>query len=357
MIEDEDISIVVQGPILKRSIYNITDNLTEMNCLRLKKLFPKSELILSTWEGEDVKGIVCDKVIFSKDPGATWFEYGNDKLLNNCNRLIVSTLNGIRSSTRKYVLKVRSDLFLVSNAFLKYFNKFDLYNKESKFVKSRIIAFSLNTLYGHRNKLFTMYRPYHISDWAYFGYREDLLNLYDIDLTKEPEFSQWFLTRCKPFFDIEPKRLWKMPPEQYITYSFLKKHVPIHLEHTVDTSQDNIALSQKLLVNNFLILDQTQFFLVSLKYIYFAFSSYHGNEWYISHGDWLKDYLKHVDMPSSIKKMQYKIESKIRTFFYPIFNKILRIVNGKNYRICRLCGYFIKKHIQKDNRGCTYDSR
>ena len=270
MIKDKDISIVVQGPILTDAIYGITTHLTQFICTRLKKIFPESELIISTWEGENTQGIICDKIIFNKDPGATWFNYNNFEHLNNCNRLIISTAAGIKASSRKYVFKVRSDLFLVSKKFLHYFDKFPLYNEEHKCVKSRIIAFSLNTLYGHKTPLFTMNRPFHISDWAYFGYKTDLLNLYDIPLTQEPEFSQWFLTRCKPFFDIEPHRLWKMPPEQYITYSFLKKYHPIQLEYTVDNSNNNMEISSKLLTNNFLILDQTQFFLISLKFDVFT---------------------------------------------------------------------------------------
>lgn len=347
MISDKDISIVVQGPILNQAAYGITSELTKFICARLKTLFPESELIISTWEGESTDGIFCDKIIYNSDPGATWFNYNDYNHLNNCNRLIVSTLGGVKAASRKYVLKVRSDLFLVSKKFLQYFEQFKLYNDEYKFVDSRIIAFSLNTLYGHKTRLFTMHRPFHISDWAYFGYKTDLLNLYDIPLVDEPDFSQWFLTRCKPFFDIEPQRLWKMPPEQYITYAFLKKYYPVTLEHTADTSNDNIALSSRLLTNNFLILDQSQFFLISLKYLYFVFSSSKGYEWYISHGSWLRNYCRHMEINSFSKKIKYHLQILMRGFFYCTFNGVMRILNGKNYRICRFIAYFIKHNNKK----------
>ncbi|WP_028387784.1 WavE lipopolysaccharide synthesis family protein [Legionella fairfieldensis] len=345
MIQEKDISIVVQGPIIHQSAFGITNKTTQLVCQRLKDLFPSSELILSTWEGENVNGIIYDKIIFNKDPGATWFNYENYDLLNNCNRLILSTFSGIKAASRKYVLKLRSDLFIISKKFLNYFDKFNLYNTEYKFVKNRIICFSLNTLYGHKTCLFTMYRPFHISDWAYFGFKEDLLNLYDIPLIKEPEFSQWFLTRCKPFYDIEPWRLWKMPPEQYITYSFLNKFFSISLEHTADTSHDNIVLSTQLITNNFLILDQTQFSLISLKYLYFPFSSEKGYEWYIFHSDWLRDYCNLMEM-TVVKKLDYKIRSNIRKFISIILNKTLRLINKKNGAVCHLFAFFIKRKIK-----------
>ncbi len=343
MIADEDISIVVQGPIIYKSAFEITDQVTQLVCQRLRKIFPKSEIILSTWEGESVKGIIYDKIIFNKDPGATWFNYDNYDLLNNCNRLIVSTLAGIKAATKKYVLKLRSDLFISSKNFLTYFEKYPLYNTEYKFVKSRIICFSLNTLHGHRNCLFTMHRPYHISDWGYFGLKDDLLNLYDIPLVQEPEFSQWFLTRCKPFHDIEPGRLWKMPPEQYITSSFLNKFFPISLQHTADTSNNNISLSSKLITNNFLILDQSQFCLISLKYLYFPFSSTHGNEWYFFHSDWLKNYSQLIQM-SKILKIQIRIKSIYRGFIGILLIKTLRFMNLKTHAIFRLVAFIIKKN-------------
>lgn len=343
MIEDKDISIVVQGPILRQSPFSISNQTTQYACLRLKKLFPASELILSTWKGENVEGIPYDKVLFNEDPGATWFNYGNEELLNNCNRLIVSTFAGIKAASRKYVFKVRSDLFLVSTCFLDYFYTFPLFDEEYKFVTNRIIAFSIYSITGHKTCLFTMKRPFHISDWAYFGYKQDLFNLYDVPLTQEPEFSQWFLTRCKPFFDMEPKRLWKMPPEQYVTSSFLNKYVPATLLHTVDTSENKMEISAKLLVNNFLVLDQTQFSLISMKYMNFQllFAPLLSRTAIFYH-TWLRDYCHFIPNISSRTKLKFKAIIVIRMCAYRILNCILRCIDCQKGRISRIVGFFIK---------------
>ncbi|MBA2711496.1 MAG: hypothetical protein H0U57_13010 [Tatlockia sp.] len=345
MINEKDISIVVQGPILKESKFGITNNITKTACQRLRILFPESELILSTWKGENIDDIVYDKVILNDDPGATWFNYDDRKHVNNCNRLIVSTLAGIQSASRKYVLKVRSDLFLISKKFLKHFDTFPLYNEEIKFVKSRILAFSMWSIRGHKNCAFVMNKPFHISDWAYFGYKEDLLNLYEVPLIVEPEFSQWFLNRCKNFHDVAPGVLWRMPPEQHITSSFLKKFLPINLEHTADDKDDNVGKSSELLMNNFMVLDQSQFFFVSLKHFCFQFSR-ENHEWFIYHSTWLKNYCKNIRNLTKVNKLKLniKIASRISVFF--LVNNTLRIINKNKNIISRSLAFFIKNFMK-----------
>ena len=348
MIDDSEISIVVQGPVIFQSKANITDHITQTVCQQLRKIFPGSELILSTWENENIQNISYDQVVFNKDPGATWFNYENYQLLNNCNRLIVSTLNGIKVATKPYILKLRSDLFLLSKSFLKYFDKYDVYDPTFKFVRQRIIAFGLYSIKAHKTPLFTMERPFHISDWAYFGFKEDMLNLYDIPLTNEPEFSQWFLTRCKPFFDIEPHCLWKMPPEQYVTSSFLNKFMPIQLAHTTDISNDNMRLSQQALTNNFLVLDQSQFQLVSLKYmnLQILFEPLLATTAIFFH-TWLKDYCQVTPLVKA-KKLRYRNRAAIRKIVFLCINFLLLSTNGSFLNYSHWCGKYIKYVIRHE---------
>ena len=346
MIHHRDISVVVQGPILTDSIHNMTDTVTKDVCARIKKLMPECELILSTWEGSKVKGITHDKCVFSKDPGGTTFCYIDKKILNNCNRLIVSTQAGIKAASRPYVLKVRSDLFLASTGFLKYFDKFPHYDNKYKFVKDRIMAFCMFTIKAHKTSLFTVQKPYHIGDWAYFGNRQDLWNLYDIPLTKEPEFSHWFLKNCRYFYDIHPHRLWKMPPEQYVTTEFLKKYTKIKFNHMADTDDNNVEKSDKLLTNNFLVLDQTQFSLISLKYMSFQllFDSLLSSTAIFFH-TWLQDYYKHCDVPQSATTHKDQVYIKLRQGFYYVANKILLAMNYRFGLIDRLIAKIIKSKL------------
>ena len=345
-IQDQDISIVVQGPILLNSSFGITNHTTKLVCQRIRILFHERELILSTWQVSNVDDIPHDKLVISDDPGATSFIYREDKIFNNCNRLITSTRHGIEAATRKYVFKIRSDLFVFSKSFLSFFDRFKHYDPDSKFVKSRILAFSIHSLKKEINLGLETHRPYHISDWAYFGYKEDLWNLYDIPLTPEPEFSQWFLTHPRHHHDLFPARLWKMSPEEYITSSFFKKFYPsLDFAHTQDVSHHNVVTSERLIANNFLVLDQTQFALTSLKYIelHLLFSAPGIYKTALLYHSWLKDYYRYCHVPPSNQLMIHKIQIKIRPLYYWASNTILKFLNGKSDYIKKLVAYYIKK--------------
>jgi hypothetical protein len=345
MIDDADISIVVQGPIFGQSTYYITPESTKIVCERLRDLFPKSEIILSGSIGNNVEGIIHDKLVLSEDPGATWFDIDleNNKVLNNCNRMIVSTLAGIKAASRKYVFKIRSDLLVVSKDFLDYFNKYPYYDEKYKFVKNRIIAFSIFSIKAEYVR-FKVSRPYHISDWAYFGFKEDLLNMYDIPLTDEPEFSQYFLNNPKNYEELFPNRIWKMSPEQYVTSSFFNKFIKVSFNNPADISNNNEQLSETLIANNFLVLDQDQFHLISLKHLYLqilyepilASTA-------IFFRSWLNDYHKYCKVPEDIHWLWQKVLIVQQSVIYIIMNKILRILNKKYY----LYSWHIARKIKK----------
>ena len=115
-IKPEEISIVVQGPIMPYTA----------NCLAgTRRVLPDSEIVLSTWKDSDVSGLDYDKVVFSDDPGGDKLFLENDQLLNNVNRQIISAYSGIKAATRKYVIKMRTDFEIVSDGFLSCFENND----------------------------------------------------------------------------------------------------------------------------------------------------------------------------------------------------------------------------------------
>lgn len=103
-----DVSFVLQGKNVKGQ--------TALCCKSIRKHFPDAEIILSTWEGENVNITNCNKIIYNKAPGAEIFTM--DKKRQNQNRQIVSTKNGILDTHRKYVLKLRSDIKINGKKFL-----------------------------------------------------------------------------------------------------------------------------------------------------------------------------------------------------------------------------------------------
>ena len=111
-IDSSEISVVVQGAI--------SDKFTKRVLVSIRKYLPKSEIILSTWKGSDVSGLSYDILIENEDPGAIilfpqWKQY------HNLNRQIVSTQNGIAKASKKYILKIRTDIVLKNRGFLQYF--------------------------------------------------------------------------------------------------------------------------------------------------------------------------------------------------------------------------------------------
>ena len=105
-IKSKDISVVVQGAI---------NSEVTPKCLEsIRKYLPEAEIILSTWEGSDVVRLDYDKLILNKDPGGA--DCSRDgKGINNCNRELVSTFEGLKLANRKYALKIRSDIVFINN--------------------------------------------------------------------------------------------------------------------------------------------------------------------------------------------------------------------------------------------------
>ena len=250
-ITSKDISVVVQGAI---------DENCTMKCLKsIRKYLPDAEIILSTWEDSDVSRLdgLYDVLLLNKDPGAIKL---NDltKKTNNINRLILSTKKGIEATTRKYILKIRSDMSLKSAKFLKHFDKFTKTLPEYTLFQKRILAYPFYSLKFHTHKGEKSYKPFHISDWCYFGLSSDVKVLFDIEIVKEPEFTKFFI--CNPYeghnLNFFPDVNWQYPPEQYIIYSCAKKIIKdLEYKHLLDSTEQNILQSELFIVNNFQILD------------------------------------------------------------------------------------------------------
>lgn len=282
MIDSKDISVVVQGAINKKYIYNTLKS--------IRHHLPDAEIILSTWQGSDVSDLDYDILILNKDPGATVYHIDGRK--QNQNRQILSTKNGIKKATRKYVLKIRSDMMLLGNNFLNYFGKYIKRNSKCKILKERVLVNSLYT----RNSL--MERPngqierylFHPSDWIMFGLKEDMLNIWDIPLAPEPDTSQYFLTRPELPFCFGC--LTRYHAEQYIWSSFLKKNkIKFKWENNQVFSTELMNLSELSIVNNLTLLEyKKEFDILCQKYQY-----RYGDSETMHPYEWLQLYKKYCD--------------------------------------------------------------
>jgi hypothetical protein len=269
---------------------------------------PNATLILSTWKGQPIEGLDADIILQLDDPGTTNFykpKAKADNLYNNGNRLIYSTRSGLAEVKTRYALKIRSDLLLFHPLFSSYLNQFNHVDAPWQVLQQRIIGFPIYSLKyestihksgGHRIQP----RPFHVSDWAYFGLTADLQNLFDCPLMQEPETSRWFENRPKPANDLWPDRLWRYSPEQYIVSNLAQRTLGITLEHASQDDVDILQSSERFIANNFIILDQYQWGLWSLKLkVYQDQLPAELLKGLYSHQVWYRDYQKYsVNTPN-----------------------------------------------------------
>lgn len=261
MIDSKDISVVVQGAIDKEN--------TPKCLASIRKHLPNAEIILSTWEGADVEGLDYDIILFNKDPGGYIADLDNQRT-NNCNRQIISTTAGVNKASKKYILKLRTDLILKGIEFLKYFDKMSNYKfwgKKYKVFSQKVIVLTLFTRHYIGNGTKRYNTPFHVSDWVLFGCNDDIKNIWSIPLQQEPEFSQYFINKPERQHYEYPTRTWKFPPEQYIFYNFFKKfNSEIFMQDMLNYDPKLITLSDKYIKSNFIILSPAQFSLYTEKY-------------------------------------------------------------------------------------------
>lgn len=238
MINTENISVVLQGPVTNETAKIIKD---------LRALMPHAEIILSTWDNESTDNCRCDIVVKTPQPEA-FVQHDRLKVLNNINRLIRSTKEGIKVATKEYILKIRSDLHVDSLNFLK---AYDFYPRDAgvKFVKHKLLVPALFSRMAYRKKP----TPFHISDWAMFGLAEDVRAFFnDTPEVEEPEYTRWFKNKHResPF----GSTMFRFATEQYLTYSFYRRVRKLNLMNdAADNGSEVVSESNSFILSNFII--------------------------------------------------------------------------------------------------------
>lgn len=278
-IESKDISVIVQGAINKKET---------IKCLNsIRKFLPEAEVILSTWEGSNVSNLggLYDILLLNKDPGATRIEECKHRIVyNNMNRQLLSTQEGLKKATRKYAMKLRSDLIFTSNKFLEYFDKFQERSGEYNLFERKIITSTLITRYTIKSGKFyeRTLIPFHVSDWWLFGLRSDLETYFmHTPLANEPDFTTYFaLDGNKNKKTPYGRTNFKFAPEQYFAYyCFHNNFKDIYMEDAADYSDEIMEKARKALVNNFIVLEFEQSGIYLNKYPYSRNEKFSGDQY------------------------------------------------------------------------------
>lgn len=285
-IQPVDISVVVQGPIVGSPTDPLDKRLTYQCLESVRKYLPGSEIILSTWKGSNTNGLSYDILVENEDPGATICHY-RLKLYNNINRQIVSTKSGLQQAAKKFAMKIRSDMILKGNGFLKYFGLYKKRADEWKILQERVLVC---TIFSKNPKRIFPF-PFHPSDWFFFGLRDDVLSIWDVPFAREPEISKWFENKPRPVPDLFPHFLNRYFPEQYLWITFLRKYGSIDFDYIWDLSKNSVELSEKTITNNLVLLEPHQ---LQIKFLKYKIKFYDWASVY-THGEWLRMYNKYCD--------------------------------------------------------------
>ena len=218
-IEGHEITFVVQGPVQIFDGRDQPENATELCISSIRKYFPDSTILLSTWREQDLSGLNFDELVENEDQGP--LDYG--PIRGNINRQIVSTRNGLQNVKTKWAAKIRSDhFFQLDPLFLAQYQEMRGLIKDSgklKYFEEPICMCFHNVL---------LRRAHYISDWFHFGLTKDLLNLWSIPLSGDIDAS-WYkngLPKSSSFmrpFLLPARGTQRLVPEQHIWISFQKK--------------------------------------------------------------------------------------------------------------------------------------
>jgi len=251
----DDFSVIIQGKVFGKPGDSDKKQLT-FHCIKsIRKVLTKAEIVISTWEGTDVSHLPYDKVVFNHDPGAILYNDDIPNFFNNNNRQIVSTYNGLKAATKKYVIKMRGDCQLTDTSFINFVKEYPR-SPKYKFLKQRVL---IPTKYSRNPRRIALL--FHPSDIFQLGLLEDLLNLWNIPLQPEPTMTRGVPANKRIINDSLPGPHFKMKmcAEQYLWYAYALQHgLDLELTYFSQIPVSKILKSELSIINNFVIADAEQ---------------------------------------------------------------------------------------------------
>lgn len=286
----EDISVVVQGAIEK--------TVTPICLESIRKFFPGSKIILSTWKGSNTEKLDYDELVLNDDPGGYKYRLKafHKEFSNNTNRQLVSLQNGLSRVRTKYVLKLRTDMIVTTNEFLNYYDKFAYRSDDYRLFEHKVLIADFYTRHSLRCERGFVPTPFHISDWFFFGLTEDLKTFFAETriMTKEEQvdYSDIKMPDRREKYDYCWN--WRFPPEQYYCIQAVERCFDdIKMNDWSDWDEDIIHKSELFIMNNFIILDFSRHGINLPKYE-MNITSNCGNRRYYEKGLYTYDIFKQI---------------------------------------------------------------
>ncbi len=220
----------------------------------VRRHYPLSEIILSTWKGSGGDRLGADVLIENDDPGAVPINPDCPNLrgtLNNMNRQIVSTRAGLSKATRRYAIKMRTDTLIESPLDIESVVGRSPIGNAAVFSK-RVGVLNLYTRHPERRPIL-----FFLSDLFHVGLLADLQLLWDVTPVEEPGFTRTIDPLRRPWINVLNPGLFlfRTSPEQYLGECLCRRLQPsLRLRHYSDGSNEWLYLWLSVLASNFTIL-------------------------------------------------------------------------------------------------------
>lgn len=287
------------------------------------------KFVVSTWESERVNLSsiydVYDKVefVFSKDPGPIEKVVHGTKVSCNLNRMIISTLNGLKNvSDEDVVVKMRTDSYLVGDNWRTLFEKNPKYKREIEFKIFDKPLLCVSTFVRNPDSFLPFL--YHPSDIMLVGLCKDLKFLFDAPMAFSDIIKLVQTKKVSTHF--------KVCPEQYIFLECIKKHNILkggarpNFECNFDFDKSEKEKSNRYLINNFVFHAAYD---LSFKWPK-LWSLYLGKGWstIYDYNDWKRlrnKYENENHSVSNAKIIVKRVMSKIGVIYFLFRTTILRV--------------------------------
>lgn len=187
------LSIVIRGKIFPNITQKVVDSIRSWH---------QGELILSTWNNQEVNLTGIDTIILSDDPGSGPVQQANRQLL--------SYLRGLQACSNDLVLVTRSDIIHNSDIQKFFYNKDDRLEKFSIFKEKVVVSnmMTINPLKSHPDVPTFISKLFRVCDWFQLGLKEDLFKWVDALDTFETYKNSglcteqlWFTSLIKKYKD------------------------------------------------------------------------------------------------------------------------------------------------------------
>lgn len=323
MIKSQDITLVFQGAIGLRGSPERVALREGLNSAQ--RFFPEAEVILSTWKGSLDEDFPQAKVVECEDPGPIQCAAGE---IINLNRQLVSSREGVKASTRPWVVKLRTDMYFEHGRLFDWFCLID--GPGTPISAQRILVLNLTG----RNPRGPQPYPFNVCDWLYAGTRQDLIALFSVS-NYPAEWAFWFSPETKPNNDPYEGTLCRFYAETYIWWAFVSRTVELDLEHSSDSRPHLVAFSEEIIAKNLIVLRACQAGVGSMKHK-LPFDYHYVN---YSYCDWL-NLLRRHNVGHRLPRPLLDLEKAHAYWLYtlrPFFQRFKRVhLQGNLKRIQRV---------------------